>query len=59
MKENRKEKRGNRKEKRGKSIPVLLKGLKIEFCRPPNPSALHLRCFVYFDESIGDVLPYP
>ncbi len=37
---------------------MLLREYKIEFCRPPNPTARHLRCFIYFDEDIGDVLPY-
>jgi ArsR family metal-binding transcriptional regulator len=39
-------------------ISLLLKEYKIEFCRPPNPTAQHLRCFVYFDENISDLLPY-
>ena len=37
---------------------MLLKRYKKEFHRPPNPSAKHLRCVAYLDESISDVLPY-
>ena len=37
---------------------MSLKNYKIEFCRPSNSTARHLRCFIYFDENIGDVLPY-
>ena len=37
---------------------MLLTGYRKEFCRPPNPEALHLRCVAYLDEDIGDVLPY-
>lgn len=36
----------------------MLEEYTIKFCRPPNPTALHLRCFVYFEENISDVLPY-
>jgi ArsR family metal-binding transcriptional regulator len=36
----------------------MLKHYRKEFCRPPNPSAKHLRCVAYLDENISDVLPY-
>ena len=36
----------------------MLKHYSKEFCRPPNPSAKHLRCVAYLDEDISDVLPY-
>ncbi len=45
-------------EDKAKRIDVLLKNYKIEFCLPPNPTARHLRCFVYLDDNIGDVFPY-
>ena len=31
---------------------------RLEFVRPPNPSAQHLRCFAYFEEDIGEILPH-
>ena len=37
---------------------MMLKHYRKEFCRPPNPSAKHLRCVAYLDENISDVLPY-
>jgi len=37
---------------------MLLKRYRKEFCRPPHPEVLHLRCVAYLDENISDVLPY-
>jgi ArsR family metal-binding transcriptional regulator len=37
---------------------MLSKQYKMEFCRPPNPEARHLRCVAHLDEDISDVLPY-
>ena len=37
---------------------MLVKSYRKEFCRPPNPSAQHLRCAAYLDADISDALPY-
>lgn len=37
---------------------MLVKSYRKEFCRPPNPSAQHLRCAAYLDVEISDALPY-
>ena len=37
---------------------MLLKGYTKAFVRPPNPSALHLRCFAALDADVTAVLPY-
>lgn len=37
---------------------MLLSHYHMEFVRPPNPSARHLRCFAYLDEDISGVLPF-
>jgi len=37
---------------------MLIRQYRKEFVRPPNPSAQHLRCFAYFEEDIGEILPH-
>jgi ArsR family metal-binding transcriptional regulator len=37
---------------------VLITGYTTSFVRPPNPSALHLRCFAALDADVTEVLPY-
>ncbi len=37
---------------------MLIRQCRLEFVRPPNPSAQHLRCFAYFEEDIGEILPH-
>ena len=37
---------------------MLLKEYTKSFVRPPNPSALHLRCFAGLDADVTAVLPY-
>ncbi|MDI6852865.1 MAG: (Fe-S)-binding protein [Deltaproteobacteria bacterium] len=37
---------------------MLLSHYRMEFVRPPNPSAQHLRCFAYLDEDISAALPF-
>ena len=37
---------------------MLITGYTTSFVRPPNPSALHLRCFAALDADVTDVLPY-
>jgi ArsR family metal-binding transcriptional regulator len=37
---------------------MLITGYTKSFVRPPNPSALHLRCFASLDADVTAVLPY-
>jgi ArsR family metal-binding transcriptional regulator len=37
---------------------MFLKDYRLEYCRPPNPGATHLRCFAYFKEDITEILPH-
>ena len=37
---------------------MLVKDYHLEFCRPPNPEAIHLRGVAHFDENIEEILPY-
>jgi ArsR family metal-binding transcriptional regulator len=37
---------------------MLIKGYTKSFVRPPNPRALHLRCFAALDVDVTAVLPY-
>jgi ArsR family metal-binding transcriptional regulator len=37
---------------------MLLKNYQLEYCRPPNPGATHLRGLARFDEDITELLPY-
>jgi ArsR family metal-binding transcriptional regulator len=37
---------------------MLIKEYAKSFVRPPNPSALHLRCFAALDADVTPVLPY-
>jgi len=37
---------------------MLISGYTKSFVRPPNPSALHLRCFAALDADVTAVLPY-
>jgi ArsR family metal-binding transcriptional regulator len=37
---------------------MLIAGYTKSFVRPPNPSALHLRCFASLDVDVTEVLPY-
>jgi ArsR family metal-binding transcriptional regulator len=39
-------------------MAMLLNHYRTRFVRPPNPAALHLRCFADLEEDIGEVLPY-
>ncbi len=35
-----------------------IKSFRMEFCRPPNPTAQHLRCVASLDADITELLPY-
>jgi ArsR family metal-binding transcriptional regulator len=37
---------------------MLVKDYHLEFCRPPNPEATHLRGLARLDENIEELLPY-
>jgi len=37
---------------------MLVKSYRLEFCRPPNPQATHLRGLAHLDGDIGEILPY-
>ncbi len=37
---------------------MLLSQYRTKYVRPPNPTALHLRCFADLENDIGAVLPY-
>lgn len=37
---------------------MLLSRYHLRFVRPPNPSALHLRCFARLEADLSEVLPY-
>jgi ArsR family metal-binding transcriptional regulator len=37
---------------------MLVKNYHLEYCRPPNPEATHLRGLARFDENIEELLPY-
>lgn len=37
---------------------MLIRGYQMEFVRPPNPNALHLRCFARLEEDIEAILPH-
>jgi ArsR family metal-binding transcriptional regulator len=37
---------------------MLIEKYRMEFCRPPNPKAEHLRCVAFLDRDIAEVLPY-
>ncbi len=37
---------------------MLIRQYRHEYVRPPNPNAQHLRCFAYFEEDIGEILPH-
>jgi len=37
---------------------MLVKNYHLEFCRPPNPEAIHLRGLARLDENIEELLPY-
>ena len=37
---------------------MLLNQYSTKFVRPPNPTALHLRCYAHLDGDISEVLPY-
>jgi len=37
---------------------MLLSQYRMKYVRPPNPSALHLRCFADLESDIGPALPY-
>ena len=37
---------------------MLIQQYRLEFVRPPNPSAQHLRCFAHFEEDIAEILPH-
>jgi ArsR family metal-binding transcriptional regulator len=37
---------------------MLIREFRQEFVRPPHPQARHLRCFAYFEEDIGAILPH-
>ncbi|MFP3868570.1 MAG: (Fe-S)-binding protein [Desulfobacteraceae bacterium] len=37
---------------------MLIHQYRKEFCRPPNPEAVHLRCVAHLDGDLTEVLPY-
>lgn len=37
---------------------MLVKANRLEFCRPPNPEAEHLRCEAFLDNDITEVFPF-
>lgn len=37
---------------------MLVKSYRLEYCRPPNPRATHLRALARLDADITDLLPY-
>lgn len=37
---------------------MLTKSFRMEFCRPPNPTARHLRCVASLDADITELLPF-
>jgi ArsR family metal-binding transcriptional regulator len=37
---------------------MLVNQYSTKFVRPPNPTALHLRCYAYLDGDLSEVLPY-
>jgi ArsR family metal-binding transcriptional regulator len=37
---------------------MLLNQYRMRFVRPPNPTALHLRCFARLEDDLSEVLPY-
>lgn len=37
---------------------MLIKRFQMEFCRPPNPTAEHLRCVASVDVDITELLPF-
>jgi ArsR family metal-binding transcriptional regulator len=39
-------------------LAMLVNQYITKFVRPPNPTALHLRCYAHLDGDIGEVLPY-
>ncbi|MEW6657760.1 MAG: (Fe-S)-binding protein [Thermodesulfobacteriota bacterium] len=37
---------------------MLIREYRLEYVRPPHPSARHLRCFAHFEADIGEILPH-
>jgi|UniRef100_A0A7C3YZF6 ArsR family metal-binding transcriptional regulator len=37
---------------------MLLKSYQLEYCRPPNPGATHLRAFARLEVDIAEILPH-